>query len=150
MSQQDDNEPVVYVASRASVPERPEMWKTLRDRAGWKISSTWIDEAGQGETGDFGELWSRIEREIAMSHGLILFARKEDFPLKCALVEVGMAIGMGKPVAVCLAGEPFLETRSRRPVGSWLEHPGVKLFEAGDGLADALAQAKAWIRSVSR
>lgn len=146
----DGRETLLYVASRASLPARPQMWRSLRDDMGWRIVSTWIDEAGEGETGDFGELWARIEAEIGLCDGLILFARKEDFPLKGALVEVGIAIGMGKPVAVCLGGEPFLEPRSRKPVGSWLEHPGVKLFEVGEGLADALAEARAWIRSASR
>lgn len=133
----------IYVASRASVPERPAMWRKLRDAHGWNITSTWIDEAGEGETGDFAELWTRIEAEIDKSEGLILFAKQADFPLKGALIEVGMAIGMRKPVAVCLSGPPFLEARSLRPVGSWLQHPRVRLFH-GD---DTLRAAYEWVCS---
>ncbi len=111
----------VYVASRASIPERPAMWRQCRE-FGMAITSTWIDEAGEGETADFGELWSRIRDEILASDGLILYAEASDFPLKGALVEVGIAIGMRKPIAIVLNGfEP--EGRTARPVGSWVEHP---------------------------
>src|SRR5690606_5090911 len=53
----------VYVASRASAPERPAMWRKLRDH-GHPIISTWIDEAGEGESHDLGDLWGRILREV--------------------------------------------------------------------------------------
>ena len=75
------DEPVFYVASRASIPERPAMWRALREK-GLVISSTWIDEAGEGETADFSELWARIEDEISMSDGLIMYVQEGDFPLK--------------------------------------------------------------------
>lgn len=105
------------------------MWRNLRNEHGWNIVSTWIDEAGEGESANLADLWSRIESEIRGSRGLLLYAMRGDFPLKGALVEVGMALGMRKPVAVCLAGpRPFLEGRSLRPVGSWLHHPRVTLF----------------------
>lgn len=90
------------------------------------ITSSWIDEDGEGQTQDFGELWVRIESEIAQSVALVLYAKAEDFPLKGALIEVGIALGMGKPVIVCL---PFvqLDPRSCRPIGSWINHPRVEL-----------------------
>lgn len=129
--------PLLYVASRASLPERPQMWRELRS-SGWRIASTWIDEAGDGKTGDFADLWHRIEDEVRASDGLILYAERGDFPLKGALIEVGMALGMSKPVAVVLAGPPFLEARSLRPVGSWLHHGRCNLFET-------LGDARKWI-----
>jgi len=131
--------PVLYVASRASVPARSALWRKLR-ADGWAIASTWIDEAGEGETQCFAELWGRVEREIRASDGLVLYAEREDFPLKGALVEVGMALGMGKPVAVVLPGPPFLEPRSLRPLGSWLYH-------ANCLLCPSLAAARDWIAS---
>lgn len=113
----------VYVASRASKPERPEMWRRLRAE-GYPINSSWIDEAGEGESSDLGELWARIVKEITEADGLILYAEYEDFPLKGALVEVGIALGLGKPVVVVLDGfDP--EVRTYRPVGSWMAHNGV-------------------------
>lgn len=129
--------PRIYVASRASLPERPAMWRKLRS-AGWLITSTWIDEAGEGETASFADLWHRIEVEIKASDGLILYAERDDFPLKGALIEVGMALGMRKPVAVVLAGEPFLELRSLRPVGSWLHHGLCNVF-------GSVEEARDWI-----
>lgn len=116
----------VYVASRASVPERPEMWRRLREN-GMPITSTWIDEAGEGETHSLCDLWQRIRDEILASDGLILYAKAEDFPLKGALVEVGIAIGMRKPIAIVLDGfSP--EGRNMRPIGSWIAHPLCELF----------------------
>lgn len=134
-------DPVVYVASRASVPSRPAMWKTLR-RLGWQISSTWIDEAGEGETSDFGELWARIEKEISASDGLILYAEVGDFPLKGALVEVGMALAMKKPVAIVLGGGLSLELRTLRPLGSWAAHPFCSIFDNLDSAWEAIAKAE--------
>jgi hypothetical protein len=113
----------IYVASRASLPERPAMWRRLRDE-GWNIVSTWIDEAGDGETDDFSELWNRITREIQSACKVVLYAEQCDFPLKGAIVEAGIALGMGKSVVVCLPGV-VLDGRSSRPIGSWVSHPRV-------------------------
>jgi hypothetical protein len=105
----------IYVASRVS---RAPIWKEYRQK-GIKIISTWIDEAGDGETGDFGELWARIKREITHSQALVFYAQGlEDFPFKGALVEVGMALALNKPVFVCI-NDVQLEGRTLRPLGSW-------------------------------
>ena len=127
-----------YVASRASIPERPMMWQGLRMK-GWPITSSWIDEAGEGETEDMGELWRRIHAEIARSTGVLLYAEVGDFPLKGALIECGIALGMGKPVALVLP-DVRLEPRSMKPVGSWAAHPLVKRYETLEEARAALAQ----------
>lgn len=140
-------EPVdgIYVASRASIPDRPDMWKGLR-MAGWPIVSTWIDESGEGETGDFAELWVRIEREIRRSIGVLLYAETDDFPLKGALIECGLALGMGKPIAIVLPNVA-LHPRSMKPIGSWVKHPLVTIYptlaEARDALIAAPQPAQA-------
>lgn len=126
----------IYVASRASAPERPAMWRGLRD-AGWPIVSTWIDEADEGQTGSFTELWERIEREIRGSCGLVIYAEPEDFPLKGAYIEVGIALGAGLPVAVVLP-RVSLEPRSDRPIGSWIRHPRVTVCETLDEARDII------------
>ncbi len=113
----------IYVASRASSPERPAMWRALRD-AGWPIVSSWIDEAEEGATSSFSDLWARIEREIRAARGLIVYAEPDDFPLKGAYIEAGLALGAGLPVAVVLPGVE-LEARNDRPIGSWIRHPRV-------------------------
>jgi len=112
-----------YVASRASNPERPAMWREYRDD-GVPIVSTWIDEAGEGQTVDISELWQRIDTEIASAAALILYVESGDFPLKGAFVEIGMAIAHGLPIYV-VAPDVRLEPRSLRPLGSWAAHPSV-------------------------
>jgi hypothetical protein len=128
----------IYVASRASIPERAAQWKRLRDVDGWHIVSTWIDEAGEGETDDFSELWVRIETEIKQSERLILYVKEGDFPIKGALIEVGIALAAGVPIYVFAPGVT-IETRSRRPIGSWMDHPLVTLVTSMD---EALAGAE--------
>lgn len=123
----------IYTASRASLPERSAMWRKFRDE-GVKITSSWIDEAGDGETECFTELWDRITAEIASAERLVLYAEPDDFPLKGALIECGIALGMGKPVVVCLPGVE-LNGRTHRPVGSWIEH---RLVERNDNIARSL------------
>lgn len=119
-----------YVASRASIPERSAMWRRYRD-SGINIVSSWIDEAGAGETEDFTELWSRIQGEIASSDCLVFYAEPEDFPLKGAYIEVGMALGMMKRVFVVLPGVN-LEGATYRPLGSWIRHPFVRRMPSLD------------------
>lgn len=116
-----------YVASRASLPERPAMWRRFRDQ-GVNITSTWIDEAGEGETACNAELWTRIEREVREADALVLYARADDFPLKGALVEVGMALALGRVVYVC-APDVQLDPHSLRPLGSWAKHPLVTFVD---------------------
>jgi hypothetical protein len=130
----------IYVASRASIPERSAMWRTLR-KMGWQITSSWIDEAGEGETADFTELWDRIMREIGAAHKVVLYAEQDDFPLKGAILEAGIALGMGKPVVVCLPGVA-LDGRTRRPIGSWIEHRGVtRIDKLHEAMAFAVSRA---------
>jgi hypothetical protein len=100
------------------------MWRGLRE-SGWPIVSSWIDEAGPGETDDLAELWSRIDGEVRSSRGLVVYALESDFPLKGALVEVGIAIGAGVPVFAVFPGV-VLDPETLRPAGSWLRHPGVR------------------------
>ncbi|KVP17017.1 hypothetical protein [Burkholderia ubonensis] len=115
-----------YIASRASLPARAAQWRLLRDILGWHIVSSWIDEAGQGQTADFSELWVRIEAEIKGAERLILYVEPGDFPLKGALVEVGIALAAGVKVFVVAPGVT-IEPRTRRPLGSWIDHPLVTL-----------------------
>ncbi len=129
----------VYVASRASLPERAALWRKMRDEDGFLITSSWIDEAGEGESADMGELWERIGKEIRRSSTLLLYAESDDFPLKGALVEAGIALGLGMRVIVCLPGVDVTE-RSCRPIGSWISHP---LVTRCDDMAEAFEIATA-------
>lgn len=124
-----------YIASRASLPERSAAWRQLRDVDGWKITSTWIDEAGVGASTDLGMLWERIEAEIAGSERLVLYVEPDDFPLKGALIEVGIAIAHRIPIRIVAPGV-VLEPISFRPIGSWVRHP---LVMFADTMDEALA-----------
>lgn len=126
-----------YIASRARLPERSAAWRRLRDIDGWKITSTWVDEAGVGESTDRSALWVRIEAEIAGSERLVLYVEPGDFPLKGALIEVGMAIAHRIPIRVVAPGV-VLEPISLRPIGSWVRHPLVTFANTMD---EALAGA---------
>ena len=113
--------PAVYGASRASIPARGAMWRALRDQGAHLVSS-WIDEDGEGQTDSLEELWVRIESEVEQADRLVLYVEPEDFPLKGAYIEVGMALSRGIPVYV-VAPRVNLEQRSLRPLGSWAAHP---------------------------
>lgn len=83
----------IYIASRTRHAPK---WRELRE-TGWPICSTWIDEAGEGETSDFADLWTRCVAEASSCDALILF-READEPLNGALVEAGAALAHGRPV----------------------------------------------------
>lgn len=104
------------------------MWRAYRAQ-GANIISTWIDEAGPGQTASFVELWDRIHGEIRRCDRLVFYAETlHDFPLKGALVEVGIAFGLNRPVWVVLGKDVPVDIRNSRPVGSWVHHPAVELI----------------------
>lgn len=120
--------PAIYVASRASIPERSAMWRAYRAQ-GANIISSWIDEAGEGQTASFHDLWQRIQDEIARCDRLVFYAESlHDFPVKGALVEVGIACGLNKRIWVVLGKEVVVDGRTYRPLGSWVLHPCVELL----------------------
>ena len=123
----------IYIASRASIPERAAEWRRFRTN-GVDIVSSWIDEADEGQTADFSELWQRIWREIASCNRLVLYAEPSDFPLKGALVEVGMALAMERPIVVCLPGVT-VHGRTHRPIGSWI---AAKSVTRNDSIIDVM------------
>lgn len=103
--------PGFYVASRT---RHAGIWKERRDVCGEPIVSTWIDEAGEGETEDMTDLWFRCVSEASRAVATIVFAEEGDHPLKGGLVEVGAALANGRPVYV--VGAHHVEA-------SWLRHP---------------------------
>ena len=89
----------IYISSKMYwAPE----WRELR-HAGWPIISTWIDEAGVGETASFSDLWNRCINEASSATGLILVGMQGD-TLKGALIEVGAALAANIPVAMVMIG----------------------------------------------
>lgn len=109
----------IYTASKV---KHADMWKRLR-AAGANIISTWIDEAGPGETDDFEELWERIRLEVQLCDVLVLYVEPGDV-LKGGLVEVGMALAGRKPVVIVSPSGKVNEQ-----VGSWVAHPLVSFAD---------------------
>lgn len=85
----------IYTASKTAHAHK---WRELRD-AGWPVISTWIDEAGVGETASFEDLWTRCIGEAASADAVLLY-REPGEVLKGAFIEAGAALASGKPVHV--------------------------------------------------
>ena len=83
----------IYMASKTTHAPR---WQTLR-AAGYNVISTWIDEAGEGETLDVPDLARRCIKEAAEADVFILFCRDTE-TLKGAFLEAGAALAAGKLV----------------------------------------------------
>lgn len=125
---------MIYIASKTRHAKK---WQRLRDE-GVPICSTWIDEAGPGQTQSMRHLWLRIRDEIRDCSVLLLYANNQDFhpidsvrkwagsPLKGALVEAGMALAFDKRIIVALEGVTL--DRNMRPIGSWVNHDRVWMY----------------------
>ena len=85
--------PQFYVASK--VKHAP-LWRSMRAK-GYAITSTWIDEAGEGQTSDYTELAERCLQDIKAADFLLLYCKPGQL-LKGALIEAGMALALGKEV----------------------------------------------------
>jgi hypothetical protein len=83
----------IYVASKTY---HAAIWRNFRAQ-GQPIISTWIDEAGPGESRDRADLWRRCIAEASRCWALILFAEDGE-TLKGALLETGAALAHGRPV----------------------------------------------------
>lgn len=95
----------IYMASKAKHGPR---WRALRDDHGVPINSSWIDEAEEGLTSDWADLWSRCVNEACEADAVILYCEPGEV-LKGALVEVGAALAVGNKVyAVGCEGHSFL------------------------------------------
>jgi hypothetical protein len=77
----------IYMASKTV---HAPMWRALR-AAGARIVSTWIDEAGPGETSDFADLWVRCVTEASSVDFCIVYVEPGEV-LKGAFVEMGAAL----------------------------------------------------------
>lgn len=98
--------PTIYVASRV---KHADMWRDIR-RAGRRIISTWIDEAGVGQTVDFSNLWERCIREASLADVTIVYREDQQEILKGAYLEVGAALSADRSVfAVGFEGANFMK-----------------------------------------
>lgn len=84
----------IYIASKTKHADR---WRLLRDKVGEPVISTWIDEAGPGESADLDDLWRRCVAEASACDVLIVYCEPGEV-LKGAWVEVGAALAHNVPV----------------------------------------------------
>lgn len=81
----------IYFASKTCHANK---WKKLRGE-GVPVISTWIDEAGVGESKSLEDLWTRCVSEASAAAVTILYAEDGD-ELKGAFLEAGAALGNGR------------------------------------------------------
>ena len=117
----------IYIASKTKYADR---WKKLRSQ-GVEIISTWIDEAGEGDSKDLTDLALRCVDEVRKADRLVLYCEPADC-LKGALVEVGAAFAFGIPVFAVGVCQSTISVFSWHPL--WRE--ALSLHEALGGLAE--------------
>lgn len=84
----------IYIASKTYHAHK---WIALRAQ-GVNIISSWIDEAGEGQTVDKSDLCSRCIKESAICDAMIVYAEDGDI-LKGAFIEMGVALSVPmKPI----------------------------------------------------
>lgn len=116
--EREGRERTVYTASRSKHAHR---WRELRS-AGHPIISSWIDEAGEGETSDWGDLWRRCLEEAKGADVLILYA-EEGETLRGALLEAGAALTAGRRV---------IYVGPDATLNNVLRHPGIERANSVD------------------
>lgn len=88
-----DQRKAIYIASKTKHAAR---WRELRSN-GLPINSTWIDEAGEGESKDLADLWRRCISEASSASALLIYREPGEI-LKGAWIEMGVALAAGVPV----------------------------------------------------
>lgn len=101
---------MIYTASKTKHADK---WRQLRAE-GWPIISTWIDEAGVGQSASLSDLWHRCIQEATIAECVLLY-REPGEVLKGAFIEVGAALAHGN-VVYAVGCEEF----------SFINHVGVK------------------------
>lgn len=110
----------IYFASKTCHAPR---WRALR-ASGVPTAATWIDEAGEGETGDYAELAQRCLGEISEALAVVLYCEPGE-TLKGALIEAGMALAAGVPVCCVGKCESLSRVFRRHPL--WFEFPSIEV-----------------------
>lgn len=84
----------IYIASKTKHAQK---WVDLRN-SGVNIISTWIDEAGDGQSPNLSDLCSRCISESMSCDAMVVYAEDGDY-LKGAFIEMGAALSVpNKPI----------------------------------------------------
>ena len=122
---------VIYTASKTKYAP---MWRLFKE-LGMNINSTWIYEAGVGESKSFSDLWIRCINEASQCDRLVLYALDQDPPLKGAFVECGAALAAGKEL------HAFVDVGLRQL--SFFKHPQVRLYQPNE--ISIIKEEKWWL-----
>jgi hypothetical protein len=106
------NAHMIYIASKTIHAHR---WRALRE-AGEDIHSTWIDEAGPGESKDLCDLWKRCIEEASYSTALVAY-REPGEVFKGGFIEIGAALAHSVPCFIVGFEDTF----------TFLHHPSVRV-----------------------
>lgn len=102
----------IYIASKAI--HRPH-WREYRGE-GLPIISRWIDVDDKYSTDpeglDYEALWDICVEDVSQADALVIYAEPDEV-LKGAILELGLAIGQNKLIAMCGDLETFKQN------GSW-------------------------------
>lgn len=118
----------IYTASKTKHADR---WRRLRAQ-GYEIISTWIDEAGEGETTNRRGLAERCIEESKNADCLLLYCEAGDY-LKGAFIEIGAALAAYVPIFA--VGKPLPDSSVFCSHRLWFQ------FETLD---DALQHIEKW------
>ena len=118
----------VYIASKLSYAKRFRDLREIWGMRGVDLHARWFDQAELEHVNheltphDFHVFWLVDEEDVRQSDAVILYAENGD-RLRGALVEVGMAIALGKLVIV-IGDHP--------DYGTWQHHPVVTRADSLD------------------
>lgn len=105
----------IYIASKISHGDMLLHWSESVPMAKYEYTSRWYKEPFRGmpETPGFSKMfWAIDVKDVKAADLLILYAQEEDH-IRGAILEAGIAIGLGKPVI--LVGE-------NKGFGTWQHH----------------------------
>lgn len=118
----------IYIASKAS--HRPR-WRAYRDGI-YKVNiiSRWIDVSDEhtdkpSDSGfplDYVQLWQECVDDVKAADVVVVYVEPGEV-LKGALIEAGVALGLGKRVVI-LSQRPIADPF---PNGTWYHHPLVEI-----------------------
>ena len=121
---------MIYVASK--IAHAP-MWRNYREH-GFPIRSSWIDMTGPNAGVD----WDTFIAEVAKAKIVVAYLSAWDEFWRGALVEIGCALGLNKPVLLVVPNvdDP---AQLRQRIGSWTTHKRV-IFQPDIGTAMDVAK----------
>lgn len=116
----------IYIASKTKHAPK---WRELRDKLkeqygdDVRIISTWIDEAGPGETTDKKDLALRCLQETRLCDVLICYTEEGEY-LKGAFIEIGAALAYQNQVIA--VGPVLPDTSTFIALDYWLTAPSIE------------------------